>query len=256
MDPWREHPKADILYCEFLIDALDAQAGQSSFHKRCHDQDPPNNRKGENKKKQRKDIGEPSSRSSRRNRSPMVIVQDDTPAMQPQKQVDILIQKHSKPEWFPKKSRLAKRRTTWFDLFLKSDIDKDENHILGPSTVAIAKKYYTTMMWNLNTMFVNSKQQYYQKLGGTVMKEMSLNPDHLNNTCRKVQNHILAFTTMTTLTLWISAQKKSTLLLALSNMLRDTTNKVLRTGSLKDGAKKFVAITLKLLMVYTIGKKT
>ncbi|GJU10388.1 hypothetical protein Tco_1132784 [Tanacetum coccineum] len=44
-------------------------------------------------------------------------------------------------EWFPKKSALAKRRTTWFDLFLKSDIAKDENHILGPSTVTIAKKF-------------------------------------------------------------------------------------------------------------------
>ncbi|GKD81965.1 hypothetical protein Tco_1348804 [Tanacetum coccineum] len=65
-------------------DALDAQAAQSSFHKRSHDnQDPPNNREGENKKKRRKDVGEPSSRSSRRNRSPMVIIQDDTPAVQP-----------------------------------------------------------------------------------------------------------------------------------------------------------------------------
>ncbi|GJV30032.1 hypothetical protein Tco_1386480, partial [Tanacetum coccineum] len=89
--------------------ALDAQSGQSSFHKRCHDQDPPNNREGENKKKHRKDIGEPSSRSSRRNRSPVVIVQDDTPAMQPQKQVDILIQKHSKPEWFPKKVKIGSK---------------------------------------------------------------------------------------------------------------------------------------------------
>ncbi|GJZ02520.1 hypothetical protein Tco_0520481 [Tanacetum coccineum] len=39
------------------------------------------------------------------------------------------------------KSGLAKRRTTLFDLFLKSDIDKDENHILGSSTVAITKKF-------------------------------------------------------------------------------------------------------------------
>ncbi|GJV73624.1 hypothetical protein Tco_1493619 [Tanacetum coccineum] len=121
-------------------DALDAQAAQSSFHKRSHDnQDPPNNREGENKKKRRKDVGEPSSRSSRQNRSPVVIVQDDTPAMLDQ--AYILIQKHSKPEWFPKKSGLAKRGTAWFDLFLKSDIDKNENHILGPSTVAIAKKF-------------------------------------------------------------------------------------------------------------------
>nr|GEY06187.1 integrase, catalytic region, zinc finger, CCHC-type, peptidase aspartic, catalytic [Tanacetum cinerariifolium] len=86
-----------------------------------------------------------------------------------------------------------------------------------------------------------------QKLSGTVMKEMYLNQDHLNDTCQKVQNHILASTTTTTLTLWISAQKRSTLLLSLSIMLRDTTKKVLRIGSLKDGAKKFVVITLKLL---------
>ncbi|GJT12629.1 hypothetical protein Tco_0859671 [Tanacetum coccineum] len=83
------------------------------------EKDPPNNHERENKKKRRKDAGEPSSRSSRRNRSPV---------------------KHSKPEWFLKKSRLAKKRTTWFDLFLKSDID-NENHILGPSIVAIAKKF-------------------------------------------------------------------------------------------------------------------
>ncbi|GJQ89014.1 hypothetical protein Tco_0000153 [Tanacetum coccineum] len=90
-------------------DALDAQAAQSSFHKRSHDnQDPPNNCGGENKNKHRKDVGEPSSRSSRRNRSLVVIVQDDTP-----------VQKHSNPEWFPKKLGLAKR----------------------PSTIAIAKKF-------------------------------------------------------------------------------------------------------------------
>ncbi|GKC77030.1 hypothetical protein Tco_1127804 [Tanacetum coccineum] len=59
-------------------DALDAQAAQSSFYKRSHDnQDPLNNHEGENKKKRRKDV----------------------------------------------------------------DINKDENHILGPSTVGIAKKF-------------------------------------------------------------------------------------------------------------------
>ncbi|GJR77185.1 hypothetical chloroplast RF21, chloroplastic [Tanacetum coccineum] len=55
-------------------------------------EDPPNNHEGENKKKRRKDVGELFSRSSRRNKSPMVIVQDDTPAMQPLDQADILIQ--------------------------------------------------------------------------------------------------------------------------------------------------------------------
>ncbi|GJX42231.1 hypothetical protein Tco_0257221 [Tanacetum coccineum] len=33
--------------------------------------------------------------------------------------------------------------------------------------------YSTTMMWNSNTMYVNSNQQYYQKLSGTVMKEIT-----------------------------------------------------------------------------------
>ncbi|GKE38299.1 hypothetical protein Tco_1461704 [Tanacetum coccineum] len=65
----------DTLYESIILDqhALDAQAVQSSFHKRSHDnQDPPNNHEGENKKKH---------------------------------------------------------------------IDKDENHILEPSTVAIANKF-------------------------------------------------------------------------------------------------------------------
>ncbi|GJU62375.1 hypothetical protein Tco_1244210 [Tanacetum coccineum] len=144
-DTYTTHQKLyDTIYESIILDqyALDAQAVQSSFHKRSHDnQDPLNNREGENKKKCRKDVVKPSSRSSRQNRSPIVIVQDDTPAMQPLDQADILIQKYSKPEWFPKKSGLAKRRTTWFNLFLKSDIDKDENDILGPSTIAIAKKF-------------------------------------------------------------------------------------------------------------------
>ncbi|GKF38618.1 hypothetical protein Tco_0118679, partial [Tanacetum coccineum] len=102
----------DSLYESIILDqdALDAQVVQSSFNKR-------------------------------RNRSPVVRVQDDTPAMQPLDKADTLIKKHSNPEWFPKKLGLAKRRTTWFDLFLKSDIDMDENHILGPLTVAIEKKF-------------------------------------------------------------------------------------------------------------------
>ncbi|GJT95791.1 hypothetical protein Tco_1091309 [Tanacetum coccineum] len=76
----------DTLYESIILDqdALDAQSVQSSFHKRSHNnQDPPNNREGKNKKKRRKDVGKPSSRSSRQNRSLVVIVQDDTPAMQP-----------------------------------------------------------------------------------------------------------------------------------------------------------------------------
>nr|GEU42715.1 hypothetical protein [Tanacetum cinerariifolium] len=38
------------------------------------------------------------------------------------------------------RSANAKRRTTWFDLLIKSEIDKNKDHIFRPSIVAIAKK--------------------------------------------------------------------------------------------------------------------
>nr|GEV32236.1 ribonuclease H-like domain-containing protein [Tanacetum cinerariifolium] len=51
-------------------------------------------------------------------------------------------QQHSNLGWFTKKSRSANamRRTTWFDLLLKSSIDLNKDHILGSSIMAIAKK--------------------------------------------------------------------------------------------------------------------
>ncbi|GJR99631.1 hypothetical protein Tco_0316140 [Tanacetum coccineum] len=107
-----------------------------------HDnQDPLNNRKGENRKKCQKDVGEPSLELSRRNKSPMVHAEDDTPAIQPIDQEDDHIRTRSNPEWYTKSGLAnAMRKTTWFDLLLKSDIDQNENHILRPSTMAIAKK--------------------------------------------------------------------------------------------------------------------
>ncbi|GKA34410.1 hypothetical protein Tco_0720839 [Tanacetum coccineum] len=79
---------------------------------------------------------------NKKDKPPVVHAQDDTPAIQPIDQEDEYVQNHPNPEWFPKKSwsANAKRRMTWFDLLLKSDIDQNENHILGPSTIAIAKK--------------------------------------------------------------------------------------------------------------------
>ncbi|GJV75006.1 hypothetical protein Tco_1506590 [Tanacetum coccineum] len=135
----------DTLYESITLDqdALDAQAAQSSFHKRPHDnQDQPNNRKRENKKKRRMDVGEPSSRSSRRNRSLVIHAQVNTPTIQPLDPENEYIRACRNPEWYTKSGSVGatKRKTTWFDLLLKSDIDKNENHILGPSTVAIAKK--------------------------------------------------------------------------------------------------------------------
>ncbi|GJV19077.1 hypothetical protein Tco_1368097 [Tanacetum coccineum] len=113
------HQLYDTLYESIIFDqdALDAQAAQSSFHKRSHDNpDPPNNRKGENKKKHQKDADKPSSRSSRQNRSPVVIVQDDTLSMQPLDQADTLIKKHATQNGF-QRSRAKK---------FKELIQKDE----------------------------------------------------------------------------------------------------------------------------------
>nr|GEW51122.1 hypothetical protein [Tanacetum cinerariifolium] len=65
-------------------------------------EDPPNDREREKRKKRRKDVG-----------------------------------------WFMKKSRsadAAKRRTIWFDMLLKTNIDQNKNHILRPSTMSIEKK--------------------------------------------------------------------------------------------------------------------
>ncbi|GJV51417.1 hypothetical protein Tco_1447158 [Tanacetum coccineum] len=123
--------------------ALDAQNAEPSFHKWSHDnQDPPSDHEEEKRKKQRKDVGQSSSRSSTRNKSPMVHAQDDTPAMQPLDQEDEYIWTRLNPEWYTKSGSagVAKRKTTWFDLLLKSDIDQNKNHILRPSTIAIENK--------------------------------------------------------------------------------------------------------------------
>nr|GEU79045.1 hypothetical protein [Tanacetum cinerariifolium] len=135
----------DTLYESVCLDhdVLNAQDAEPSFHKRSHDnQDPPNNCEGESKKKKRKDVGEPSSRSSRQNKSLVVHAQVDTPAIQTLDLEDEYIRTRPDLEWYTKSGSTgaAKRKTTWFDFLLKSDIDQNENHILGPSTVAIANK--------------------------------------------------------------------------------------------------------------------
>ncbi|GKA80724.1 hypothetical protein Tco_0787416 [Tanacetum coccineum] len=106
-------------------------------------EDPPNDDEGETRKKRRKDAGEPSSRSSKKDKPLMVPVQEDTPADQPQDQEEDYIQKRPNAGWFNKKSgsaEAARRKLTWFDMLLKSNIDPNEDYILGPSTVVVAKK--------------------------------------------------------------------------------------------------------------------
>ncbi|GJR40267.1 hypothetical protein Tco_1215951 [Tanacetum coccineum] len=103
----------DTLYESITLDqqALDAQDEEPSFHKRPHDnQDPPNNREGENKKKG--------------------YLEDE------------YIWTRRNPKWYTKSGStgVTKRKTTRFDLLLKANINQNENHILGPSTAVIAKK--------------------------------------------------------------------------------------------------------------------
>ncbi|GJT47132.1 hypothetical protein Tco_0955847 [Tanacetum coccineum] len=97
----------DTLYESNCIDqaAIDAQGTEPSFHKRTHNnQDPPNDCEGENRKKIRKDAVEPSSRSLRKDKTPMVQAQEDTPADQPQDQEDVYVHNHPNLGWFTKKS--------------------------------------------------------------------------------------------------------------------------------------------------------
>ncbi|GJV17862.1 hypothetical protein Tco_1363185 [Tanacetum coccineum] len=84
----------NTLYQSITLDqeALDAQDAESSFHKRTHDnQDPSNDREGEKMKKRRKDAGESSSRSSRKDKSLVVPAKEDTPADQPQDLEDVYL---------------------------------------------------------------------------------------------------------------------------------------------------------------------
>ncbi|GJW31854.1 hypothetical protein Tco_0051886 [Tanacetum coccineum] len=106
------------------------------------DQDPPNDHEGEKRKK--KDVGEPSSRSSKKDKAPVDSVQEDIPTDQTQYQEEEFIQKLPSAGWFTKKSGSADvakaRKPNWFDMLLKSDIDQNEDHILRLSNVVMAMK--------------------------------------------------------------------------------------------------------------------
>ncbi|GJV35831.1 hypothetical protein Tco_1408308 [Tanacetum coccineum] len=105
--------------------------------------DPPNNREGETRKKRRKEADEPSLTSSKKNKAIVVPFQEDTLADQPKNkkkitfrnvlmQGGLIISRGS--------GEAAKKKTTWFDMLFKSDINQNEDHILGPSTIYVAKK--------------------------------------------------------------------------------------------------------------------
>ncbi|GKA05962.1 hypothetical protein Tco_0685082 [Tanacetum coccineum] len=156
----------DTLYESITLDqdALNAQNAEPSFHKR----------------------------SSRQNKYPMVHAPENTYDDQPQDQIDLLIQQHSNPGWFTKKSGSvnAIRKTTWFDLLSKSDIDQNKNHILRPSTMAIAKKLKAIIqkdkltiadlkgagLERLKQQYQNDVElEYHDQLKATVLTEAKLN---------------------------------------------------------------------------------
>ncbi|GKE46635.1 hypothetical protein Tco_1477893, partial [Tanacetum coccineum] len=88
---------------------------RANLKKRPHDdQDPPNDREGKKRKKRRKDARESSSKLSKKDKALMDFKSGSVDA--------------------------AKRKSNWFDMLLKSNIDQDEDCILGLSTVTVAKK--------------------------------------------------------------------------------------------------------------------
>ncbi|GJR64965.1 hypothetical protein Tco_0011030 [Tanacetum coccineum] len=105
----------DTLY-EYVCldhDAINAQDVDTSFHKRSHDnQDPPNNREGENKKERTKDVGEPCSRSARQNKSLMVHAQVHTPAIQPLDPEDEYIRTRPDPIMYTNRVSVLLKKTT------------------------------------------------------------------------------------------------------------------------------------------------
>ncbi|GKF19142.1 hypothetical protein Tco_0067780 [Tanacetum coccineum] len=152
------HPTNQMLYDTLFEsvcldhDALNAQDADPSFHKRSHDnQDPLDNREGENRLKKRKDVGEPSFRSSRQNKSLVVHAQDDTHAMKPLDQVDEYVRNHPNLEWFLKKSGSS---TMAIAKKLKAIIQKDELTIADLNDGA--KKLIVTSLKPL-MVFTNGK---------------------------------------------------------------------------------------------------
>ncbi|GKC46548.1 hypothetical protein Tco_1064270 [Tanacetum coccineum] len=107
----------DILFESISLDQtlLDEQDTEPILRKRPHDnQDPPTDREWEKRKKRRKDGRESSFKQSKKDKAPMDYKSGSVDA--------------------------AKRKSNWLDMLLKSNIDQDEDCILGLSTVTVAKK--------------------------------------------------------------------------------------------------------------------
>ncbi|GKE22724.1 hypothetical protein Tco_1434236 [Tanacetum coccineum] len=125
----KTHPKNqklyDTLYESIILDqeTLNAQNAETSFHKRSHDhQDPPTDREREKGKKRRKDV-DLFSKSSKKDKTPMIHAKKYTPADQPQDQEDLYVQECLNAGWFMKKSSPS---TMAIEKKIKEIIQKDE----------------------------------------------------------------------------------------------------------------------------------
>ncbi|GJU79307.1 hypothetical protein Tco_1276377 [Tanacetum coccineum] len=122
--------------------------------------------------------------------------------------------------WFTKKSGSANsmRRTTWFDLLLKSNIDKNKDHILGPSTMAIAKKLKEIIQKDeLAIAYLEAvlSEAQWNSDEGDVSKPRSFE-HHMSKSSKTYPK----FTTITFITWHTLALKRSTLHLSPSTMLQ------------------------------------
>ncbi|GKC21179.1 hypothetical protein Tco_1023329, partial [Tanacetum coccineum] len=135
--------------------------------------DPLNNREGENKKKRRKDVGEPHSRSSRKNIYPMVNAQDDTPAIQRLDHAAEYVRNHLNPEWFPKKSRLTNdiRKTTWLKQQYQNDVELEYHVDKIKATILSEAK------WNSDEDDVSKPRTFERHLS----KNKKSHPSFYNN---------------------------------------------------------------------------
>nr|GEU90699.1 retrotransposon protein, putative, Ty1-copia subclass [Tanacetum cinerariifolium] len=130
---------------------------EPTLKKKPHnDQDPPNDRKGEKRSKRRK-------------------------------------HKHPNTKWFTKKSGSVddakERKSNWFDILLKSNIDQDEDYILGLLTVTVAKKDELTIADLEGVGLEMLKRQYKNYV------ELEYHRDEVHKFCNgtllKVQDNFL-----------------------------------------------------------------
>nr|GEV24747.1 hypothetical protein [Tanacetum cinerariifolium] len=112
------HKLYDVLYESIRLDqeSLDAQDTEPSSKRPHDDQDSLNNREREKRKKRRKDAGEPSSRSSKKDKVPMDSIQEYLLAINPK----------------------TKKKSAFKNFPMQDGLQR--NYILGLSIVTVAKK--------------------------------------------------------------------------------------------------------------------